>query len=1765
LQAPFPVSSARVTRNLSAFIIFVLAAAGARAQFTPVTSSPFAAGAAPCSVVAGDFNGDGKLDLAVANSGDNTVTVLLGDGTGGFSTAIGSPFAAGNAPQSLAAGDFNGDGKLDLAIVNFAANTVAIMLGTGTGQFIAASGGPVSVGASPVFVSTGDFNGDNKADLIVANNGDNSLTVLFGDGTGHFAASPGSLVTLASAPQALALADLNHDGHPDVAVASSSGNRITILLGDGTGHFSSPSNGSVTTGSLPVAISLADMNGDGNLDMLVANSGDNTVSVFLGDGTGTFVAATGSPFNVGSKPSSVAAGDFNGDGLQDFIAVNSTTNNLTLLLGTASGGFAPAASSPFAVGTGPSFATIGDFNGDGKPDVAVANLSSNNVTILLDSLPAIIANPASLYLFALAGHAAPATPAVNIRSTTAGAAYSATSNQPWLTSSPSVNPTGGASTVHLAASAASLTPGIYSAAVRFKAANFFDAATNVTLNVVNPSGTLVAATGSPFTVGASPQSVAVGDLNGDGKPDIVTANYAASTVTVLFGDGMGGFTQAPGSPFPARTNPASVAIGDFNGDGRPDIVTASSGTNSVSLLLGNSAGGFTAGGSFAVGSEPLSVSVADVNRDGKLDLVTVNNTGNNISVLLGNGSGGFNAAPGSPFAAGNSPNSAAVSDFNGDGKPDIAVIAGGNVILIFLGNGLGGFSYNGFVSTGSFPQSIAAQDVNGDGNADLVTANSGDNTVTVLLGNGSGGFTPAPGSPMTVGTSPQSAAAWDVNGDGKPDIVVTNLGDNTVTLLLGDGTGAFAVAAGSPFPAGASPYALGLGDFNGDGSTDLAIANTGANSVTLLLGSPLPTTAALATTAVSPISHGSSATLTLSVTPSSGGFNSAAPTGTATFFDGATVLGNATQTHSPYTYPAALAGGVHSLTATYNGDSLNAASTSSPLSLTVVAQSQTITFAPLITKTFSAGTINVTATASSGLTVTFSSTSPAVCSATGTLVSLLSVGTCSIQASQAGNPSYAPAESVTETFQITQAAQTITFGALASVAAGSAPIPLGATASSGLPITYSSTTSSVCALAGSSVTPIATGSCTISASQPGDPNYAAAAPVSQSFKIVQAAQTIFFATIPDTVVGSPPITLSATASSGLAVSFASSTLTVCTVSGSIVTLAGSGNCTIKATQAGNNSYAAAVPVSETFAVAAASQTISFGGISSQTLGAKSFALSATASSGLAVTFSSTTTPVCTVATVNVTLVATGSCTIQAAQAGNNSFSAAAPVTQTFSVQPQTQTITFAALTDKPFGTPAFIVTAKATSNLVVAFASNTSSVCTVSNTSKAATVTLVTAGTCTIEASQPGNSSFSAATPVDQTFNVTQASQTITFAALKNQVFGSEPLTLTAAASSGLPVTFLAANSSICSVSGTNLTLLLGGTCAVQASQAGDANYNAATVVTQTFLITPASQTISFASLSNQMLGIPPFELSATASSGYPVSFSSTTANVCTVSGTNLTLVATGTCKIQASQGGDGNYAAAAPVVQSFTVTPGAAAISGVFNAGSYDGSQIAAGSYAVAFGSNFATAASQATSTKLPTTLGGVSVAITDSSGATTSVQIYYVSATQINFLVPAGLPSGGATVTVTGAAGSKAISHMNIAQVAPSLFTADATGKGPPAAVALSYDSGATPKNLPVFACSGTPTVCTAAPIDLGSASNTVYLELYGTGIRGRSGLAGVSVTLGSATLNVSYAGPQGAYSGLDQVNVVLARSLAGQGQLPLQLTVDGVPANPVLVNIK
>ena len=344
---------------------------------------------------------------------------------------------------------------------------------------------------------------------------------------------------------------------------------------------------------------------------------------------------------------------------------------------------------------------------------------------------------------------------------------------------------------------------------------------------------------STFTVGTKPASVAVGDVNRDGIPDMVVANSGANSVSVLLGVGNGAFQ--PQQTFATGRRPASVVIADVNSDGRPDLVVANNRGGTVSVLLGNGNGSFQTQRAFATGAGAFSVAVADVNGDGKPDLIVSNSSASSVSVLLGNGDGTFQTQR--SFATGYIAGSVAVADINGDGKPDLVVVnyglsylTPGNTVSVLLGNGDGTFQSQVTYETGQNPQAIAIADINGDGKPDLIVGNTGSSyypgdTISILLGNGNGTFQTQ--QALATGDAPASIVATDVNGDGKIDLVVANDGSGTVSVLLGNGDGVFQPQ--QSFATGSSPDSVAVADVNGDGRADLVVANYSSKSVSVLL------------------------------------------------------------------------------------------------------------------------------------------------------------------------------------------------------------------------------------------------------------------------------------------------------------------------------------------------------------------------------------------------------------------------------------------------------------------------------------------------------------------------------------------------------------------------------------------------------------------------------------------------------------------------------------------------------------------------------------------------------------------------------------------------------------------------------------------------------------------------------------------------------------------------------------------------------------------
>jgi hypothetical protein len=490
---------------------------------------------------------------------------------------------------------------------------------------------------------------------------------------------------------------------------------------------------------------------------------------------------------------------------------------------------------------------------------------------------------------------------------------------------------------------------------------------------------------SSLAVGAYPYSVAIGDLDGDGHPDLAVANAGSNTVSVLLGTGNGSF-GAPSS-FAVGQDPTSVAIADLDGDGHPDLAVANYGSNTVSVLLGTGNGSFGAASSLAIGAYPypvgpFSVAIGDLDGDGHPDLAVANLESNTVSVLLGTGNGSFDAP--SSFAVGAGSSSVAIGDLNGDGHPDLAVAnESSNTVSVLLGTGNGSFGAASSLAVGAEPVSVAIGDLDGDGYPDLATANFGSNSVSVLPGTGNGSFGAA--SSLAVGANPHSVAIGDLDGDGHPDLAVANGGFNTVSVLLATVTKATptisseasgpvtlggqvtdtATISGGQSPGGtitfkaygpddatcsaAPAYTSSAVAVSGDGAyTSPAFTPSAAGTYRFVAGysgdAGNETAAGACNDADESVAVGKAATMTsLAATPDPAELGNtvtltakvagAGPTGTVTFSDGTAVLGTATlgADGTAGLTVTSLAAGPHQLSAAYSGDADHLPSTSSPL------------------------------------------------------------------------------------------------------------------------------------------------------------------------------------------------------------------------------------------------------------------------------------------------------------------------------------------------------------------------------------------------------------------------------------------------------------------------------------------------------------------------------------------------------------------------------------------------------------------------------------------------------------------------------------------------------------------------------------------------------------------------------------------------------------------------------------------------------------------
>jgi hypothetical protein len=493
-----------------------------------------ATGEGPAQVAVGDFNGDGMPDLAVVNEteGNGSVTILLGNGDGTFvaSTVNSTLFTD---PGGVAVGDFNGDGKMDLAVVNPLGSEVTILLGNGDGTFNSTSN--LVVGSIPESVAVGDFNGDGIPDLAVANRYSDTLSILLGNGDGTFtsAASPAT----GFYPGSVVVGDFNGDGFQDLAAANLLDDTVTILLGNGDGTFTAIA--SPATGYRPMNIAVGDFNGDGKPDLAVAYQYSGSITILLGKGDGTFTPLTG-PTASGEF---ITVGDFNGDGKAD-LATSSESNGINVLLGNGDGTFSQATS--LTAGGYSASIVAADFNGDGLSDLASADDTGNTADVLISQLT----STATINDISILGHGIHAVDASYPGDTNFSSSVSSTTALTAVPSIPTIN-------------WATPAPIIFGAPL---SATQLDATSPVagTFTYSPAAGTVL--TGGPQTLTAT-------------FTPTDTLDYSTATATVTL-------TVSPATPTITWATPAPITYGTTLGAAQLDATASAAGTFSYSTVVG---------------------------------------------------------------------------------------------------------------------------------------------------------------------------------------------------------------------------------------------------------------------------------------------------------------------------------------------------------------------------------------------------------------------------------------------------------------------------------------------------------------------------------------------------------------------------------------------------------------------------------------------------------------------------------------------------------------------------------------------------------------------------------------------------------------------------------------------------------------------------------------------------------------------------------------------------------------------------------------------------------------------------------------------------------------------------------------------------------------------------------------------------------------------------------------------------------------------------
>jgi hypothetical protein len=745
---PYGITTADFDNNKQLEIVVALWGTGDVAVLTAYYAAEFAnqvvystgSASQPFSVAVGDFNNDNRSDIVVANSGTDNLGILLSSINDTFDIEMMYLIDTDADPQYVITCDINNDSQIDIVSANSQSDSISIIMGYGNGTFKEQMIYSTGSGSYPSAVATGDFNNDTQLDLVIANEGTDSISILFGFDYTSFQNQQIYSSINNSKPNGIVISDFNNDNFSDIAVVFFGSDSLGILLGCGNGSFAIMTIYSTEDGSQPSAVGVGDLNNDGQLDIIVTNSGTNNVGVLLGYGNGSFAAIMTYSTGQSSVPIAVIVKDLNNDTRLDIVVANYNSSSVGVLLGYGNGTFSIVKIYSTGPGSTPFAVTIGDFNNDGQFDIAVANSGTDSVGILLGYGNGTFGNQV---LFSSGRNSSPF----------------------WVTVGD------------------------------FNSDNQLDIATanwnnkNVGILLGYGNGTFAAIMTYSAGPGSAPRCISVGDFNNDNISDIAVANTGTNNVVVLFGFGDGSFLLGTAYSTGIGSQPYALGIGNFNNDTRLDIAVVNFQSNTIGVFLGYGNQLFAGLTTYTTGdgSQPHLVATGDFNNDGRLDIVVANYGTDNVGILLGRRDGIFDPIITYLTGNGSAPYSVALADFNNDSHLDIVVTNSKiNNIVILFGYGNGTVAIGGTYFTGdrSRPYTVIVSDFNNDNISDIAVANSGTSNVFLLYGYENGTFGNETSYPFGYDYQPYSIAAIDLNQDNWMDIVIACYDTDHVETLI---------------------------------------------------------------------------------------------------------------------------------------------------------------------------------------------------------------------------------------------------------------------------------------------------------------------------------------------------------------------------------------------------------------------------------------------------------------------------------------------------------------------------------------------------------------------------------------------------------------------------------------------------------------------------------------------------------------------------------------------------------------------------------------------------------------------------------------------------------------------------------------------------------------------------------------------------------------------------------------------------------------------